>query len=99
MSFMNAPRDSQTGTVTITISPELEQQIFAETPGVPATYVVSIPHRRSRAELFTMLNSRSEQLRKKVSGVTHPSPHIQLSWISLSAANACLLISIGPLSP
>jgi hypothetical protein len=73
MSFMNAPRDSQTGKITITISPELEQQIFAETPGLRASYVGSVPHRRSRAEFFAeffkMLNNRVERRRKKVAGV------------------------------
>jgi hypothetical protein len=85
LSFLNAPRDSQTGKISITISPELEQQIFAETAGLRAAYVASVPHRRSRpefyAEFFKMLNNRVERRRKKAAGAFLSGQHALLQTV------------------
>ena len=72
LDFMNRPQDPKTGRVNVTITPEVEKQIFAETPGLRHTYAVSVPHRRTRAEFFSeffkMLQNRIERRRKKAAG-------------------------------
>lgn len=72
LGVLDAPVDARSGKVSISITPALERQVFAEYPAVAAMFAATVPHARSRKQFFEefikALRNRISRRRKKAAG-------------------------------
>lgn len=73
LSLLTAPKDTTSGRPQLSITPTMEQQIFAENPAVAAVYAKTVPHVRTREKFYEqyvdMLRNRVERRRKRAAGM------------------------------
>jgi hypothetical protein len=102
LSLLSAPKDTTTGRPQLSLTPAMEQQIFAENPAVAAVYAKTVPHVRSREKFYEqyidMLRNRVDRRRKRAAGVCLPGcPYCSIAdksshWVS---EFRCAVVGIG----
>lgn len=79
LGVLDAPVDARSGKVSISITPALERQIFAEYPAVAAMFASTVPHTRSRKQFFEefikTLKNRITRRRKRAAGARTHTMH------------------------
>ena len=95
LTLITSGINSATATINVSITPEVTNQIFAESPAVKVAYQSTVPHVKSREafwdEYFRYVQRKLEKRRKRASGTFMSFSHTFITALLVVNNKTCFL--------